>query len=310
MKDEDSSLAKILDTNRALSKTNSLSVVVPITKMAGRFENLESWLMEALECDIEVILVHDIQDEMTEVEIAAKFKIINHSKLKILEGKFKSPGLTRNKGISESTGEWIAFWDADDVPNPTAAQSLVDLSQDQGGVELIVGSYEVISPRGQSLVEARDGDINGMAVNPGMWRMIFTRELIRGKSFSDSKMGEDQEFVASLKPWDVSIMFSNVVLYRYYFGGDHQLTSDGNNLRDLVHVTKRLINRLEINNPKANNFLATLIIRQILTGFRRSGSEVRKEFVAIAILFTIKYAVFHPRRAASSVMKIIMLRGK
>ncbi|CAM8620132.1 Glyco_tranf_GTA_type domain containing protein [Candidatus Planktophila versatilis] len=310
MKDEDGSLAKILDTNRALSKTNFLSVIVPITKMAGRFENLESWLMEALECGIEVILVHDIQDEMTEIEIAVKFKTINHSKLKILEGKFESPGLTRNKGISESTGEWIAFWDADDVPNPRAAQSLLDLIQNQGGVELIVGSYEVISPSGQSLVEARDGDINGIAVNPGMWRMIFKRELMGGRSFSNSKMGEDQEFIASLKPWDLSIRFSKIVLYRYYFGGDYQLTSDGGNFKDLVHVTKRLINQLEISNSKANIFISTLIIRQIFTGFSRSGPKVKKEFVSIAALFTIKYVIFHPRRTASSVKNILKLRGK
>ena len=100
------------------------------------------------------------------------------------------------------------------------------------------------------------------------------------------------------------------MLYRYYFGGDYQLTSDGGNLKDLVHVTKRLINQLEISNSKANIFISTLVIRQIFTGFSRSGPKVKKEFVSIAALFTIKYVIFHPRRTASSVKNILKLRGK
>lgn len=310
MEYEESSLTEFPNPNRIPSEAQLLSVVVPITKMAGRFENLESWLMGALECEIEVILVHDVQDDLTGVEIAAKFKGINHSKLKFLEGKFNSPGLARNKGISESTGKWIAFWDADDVPNPQAAKSLVDSSQVQSAVQLIVGSYEVISPNGQTFIDARHGDINGVAVNPGIWRMIFKQDLMEGRSFSNSKMGEDQEFIASLKPWDLNIRYSETTLYRYYFGGGYQLTSDGNNLRDLVDVTKRLLNRLEIGNSKANTFIATLIIRQILTGLSRSGPKVKKEFASIAALFTIKYVIFHPRRTASSIRNILKLRGK
>jgi hypothetical protein len=143
-----------------------------------------------------------------------------------------------------------------------------------------------------------------------MWRMIFKRELVRGTFFSDSKMGEDQEFIASLNPWDLYIKYSEIALYRYYFGGDYQLTSDGSNLRDLVHVTKRLMNRLEIGRSKANTFIATLVIRQILTGLSRSGPKVKKEFVGIAALFAIKYVIFHPRRTASSISNILKLRGK
>lgn len=307
---EDSDLTKFPNPNRIPSETQLLSVVVPITRMAGRFENLESWLMGALDREIEVILVHDVQDDLTGVEIAAKFKKINHPKLKFLEGKFKSPGLARNKGISESTGKWIAFWDADDVPNPQAAKSLVDLSQDQSAVQLIVGSYEVISPSGQTFIDARHGDFNGIAVNPGIWRMIFKRDLMEAGAFSNSKMGEDQEFIASLKPWDLNIKYSEITLYRYYFGGDYQLTSDGSNLRDLVQVTKRLMNRLEIGNSKANTFIAILIIRQILTGLSRSGPKVKKEFMSIAALFTIKYVIFHPWRTASGISNILKLRGK
>ncbi len=310
MEYEISSLTKFPNPNRIPSETQLLSVVVPITKMAGRFENLESWLMSALELEIEVILVHDVQDELTGVEIAARFKKINHSKLKFLEGRFNSPGLARNEGISKSTGKWIAFWDADDVPNPQAAKSLVDLIQDQSAVNLIVGSYEVISHDGKSFIDACHGGINGIAVNPGIWRMIFKRDLMEGRTFSNSKMGEDQEFIASLKPWNLNAKYSDITLYRYYFGGDYQLTSDGDNLRDLVEVTKRLMNRLEIGNAKANAFISTLIIRLILTGLSRSGPRVKKEFVSIAALFTIKYVIFHPRRTALSITNILKLRGK
>ena len=42
-----------------------IGAVVPMTRMAGRLENLESWLSIAVENNIGIVIVHDIQDEET-----------------------------------------------------------------------------------------------------------------------------------------------------------------------------------------------------------------------------------------------------
>lgn len=287
-----------------------LSVVVPITKMAGRLGNLESWVIDALRMKIEVILVHDFQDDTTSLEIDEKFKHLNDSNLKILEDRFNAPGLARNRGILESTRSWIAFWDADDIAYPGVALELLSQVQNKCGVDLIVGSYEVISQNGRTKIDATRGKLDGLAINPGIWRIILRRSLVSMNSFSNSKMGEDQEFLASIEPWNLNIIFSKEVLYQYYFGGSNQLTSNRNNLKALVSITKDLIDKLNTKNKKSSSFIATMIVRQILTGMKRSSKFSKLNFLILALRFTFKYAARHPLKAICIIVNILWSRGK
>ena len=49
---------------------HKLSCVVPVTRMAGELGNLESWVRESIKFDLEIIIVHDIQDFQTGIDWA------------------------------------------------------------------------------------------------------------------------------------------------------------------------------------------------------------------------------------------------
>ena len=44
--------------------------------------------------------------------------------IKILTGKFGSPGLGRNPGLTGASGEWACFWDSDDLGYPSPGSAL------------------------------------------------------------------------------------------------------------------------------------------------------------------------------------------
>ena len=68
-----------------------LTAIVPIHKMAGRLDDLESWVREALELDIQVILIHDFGDAETEKELINFVENQKSSDLKIDKWSFWRP---------------------------------------------------------------------------------------------------------------------------------------------------------------------------------------------------------------------------
>jgi uncharacterized protein YidB (DUF937 family) len=64
-------------------KTNasSLSVIIPMTRMAGRMQNLDSWLSNSAGLPINIVIVHDIQDSFTAEELKELVKKYNNLKI-------------------------------------------------------------------------------------------------------------------------------------------------------------------------------------------------------------------------------------
>ena len=62
-----------------------LSVVVPITKMAGNLENLATWLSEINPGIFEVFIIHDVQDSETGNELRDILAKLESKEIKLIE---------------------------------------------------------------------------------------------------------------------------------------------------------------------------------------------------------------------------------
>ena len=266
------------------SSTNSLenpvlSVVIPITKMAGKLENLSSWLHSVHRYSIQVIIVHDIQDERTASELDSLLVAIKSDKISLFEGQFDSPGLARNEGIRHVNGAWVAFWDSDDIPIlKEVFQSIEGASPE---ASTLICSFQVVSHETKQILWSapRFKPTNNSAqisAFPGMWRMIFKKEIIEVSKFREFKMAEDQLYLIENNLANNNVIFFHAVTYSYFVGFPDQLTSQKEKIGDLADVISIIV---KLEKQQWSELDLRLIARLTLTALTRGNLRVKNRTI-------------------------------
>lgn len=224
----------------------TLTIIVPVRNISGRAENLSRWVPDAILNNVRVILINDGSQDCTGEDLA-KLKSTNNSDLiLILETDVKSPGLARNLGLEKVDTPWFAFADADDF---VVVDNLIKLVNGtiKTGKLLGIGSYEA-----QSLVTGKkfrvtppsdniSRDIQHLVKRMGFWRAVYSHEHFGKIRFSRFKMGEDYLYLSQILDTCSSFFPSQDVIYRYYYGGSNNLTSNRINMIDMIYVLQAII---------------------------------------------------------------------
>lgn len=266
-----------------------LGVVVPLTRLAGKFEPIKSWIHEALDLKIKVIFVHDINDEYTSGELWDLVNSLDSELLSVYEHRNLGPGGARNLGLSKLDTKWVVFWDADDYPVPRAVLQMV-IQADQKDFKACVGGYKVQHQETKKTV------LNllprykfQIAINPGIWRWGFRHESIEHSPFPHIRMGEDQVFIANFLNQHPEFYQFNFIVYTYITGNPYQLTSTKGNIIDLLPALESFQNENGTKSFNKTFFISVLKIRIIGT-LLRNISNLDKLKV-IRIFLTQAYAV-------------------
>ena len=193
-----------------------LSIVIPVYN-AGRFlrETLDSILAQTFQ-DFQVIAVDDgSTDDSRQIldECLESFG----GRLTLLSQENQGGWAARNAGIPYIEGEFVVFFDADDVMEPECLQKLVSC-QEQTGAELVDGGRTIIDETGAELVYKGFEEIREAAgeplkllfverTDPEVWQMLmhlaavpgtklYRTDLIRkyGITFGRTRIGQDLNF--------------------------------------------------------------------------------------------------------------------
>lgn len=270
--------------------------------MAGRMANLDSWLAECADLSINIVIVHDIQDPRTSTDLGKLVKKYDHLAIQLIEGTFGSPGLARNAGLKSSRSAiWTAFWDADDVPNPR--EVLTVTAEVDAKYEVIIGNFTVDSPGGVTAFKHHE-QIENVALNPGLWRMVFHSSVLDGVEFCDSRMGEDQLMLIDLNLGSRRIHFSGKNFYQYFQGNPMQLTSSQDSINEVQKTLTLVYKRMLKNHRLRNKFSEIVLLRLLITTiFRTKGMKK----VSLVIKHSLIILQIRPQtffRFISSVCKI------
>lgn len=267
-------------------KSNSplLSVVVPISGMAGQLDRMKNWIRIIDFKSCEVVLVHDFRDSVTSVELEGFIKEINHHNLKLLTGKWGNPGGARNSGIDASSGEWITFWDSDDSPNTEAVLAALNSGIE---AEVHVGGFEIAdSISGIIKATFHSESISDIYLNPGLWRMIFKRSILGTTRFPELLMGEDQDFLMKLKLSGKSIAFHETIFYRYFTGNAGQLTSQRDAIKDLNKTILETFKCFRSSTLSEKRLVGLMLVKQFSTLVKRNFSiEIMRSLPLIIYSF-------------------------
>ena len=252
----------------------NLTVVVPVTLMAGKLHRLENAVTECVRLGIETIIIHDIRDSETELELREMESKFESKLLKVFTEKLGSPGMARNLGLLHAAGAWISFWDSDDAPVPSAFKSMIEKAQ-LAGKNVAVGSFKFLAEveNSQTKTKVFGTRLKDIGRMPGIWRFAFKREFITSTKFTEYRMGEDQVFLASLKINSDQIYRSSDVVYLYDHNFHGQLTRDLNAITDTKKAYKAIID-IDYSKESSNELAMVFLSRLMLTGLKYSGGSI------------------------------------
>lgn len=241
-----------------------LTVIVPISRMFGKMQNLMSWLISVDDHECEVIIVHDKQDEGTSEELKQLLQKLDSQKVEFLEGSFGSPGLARNFGKSHATGTHVMFCDSDDV---LQLSSVLEVIEKNPNNSVIIGSYTAVNSLSSQkfIIHPVPENLFQLAKSPGMWRFIFRSEVVKNIDFAEFCMGEDQLFLAQVGMFSQDIVRVSETLYHYYTNNSSQLTSQKDRIPDLISVIHCLKEEEGRFDGKNRAFVKLLVLKNSLT---------------------------------------------
>lgn len=258
------------------SNAKLLTVIVPLTQMAGRMANLASWLSTSADLPMSIVIVHDIQDPQTSVELDGLIKRYDHLEIELIEGVFGSPGLARNAGLKSPLATWTIFWDADDLPFPE--EVFVALAEADANSDVVIGNFTTSSVEGITPSRHRES-IEKVALNPGLWRMVIRSSVISGINFSSTRMGEDQLFLIDLNLGSRRIHFSDKNFYQYFQGNPMQLTTSQDSINEVEKTLKLAHQRLLANVNLRNKFSEIILLKLFVTTIFRTKGNSRLDLI-------------------------------
>ena len=248
--------------------TPIISVIVPISNMGGKLGYLKEWVRAIDFNSYQVILVHDVKDEVTGLELQELVGRFEGKKPLLLNGQYGSPGAARNAGLAYAESSWVAFWDSDDQPNPCEFLKMVEIAQAEsssvaiggyGKTSMETGFEEFIS------VPAQNSSLAHVYFEPGLWRWAFLKTVIAGLNFPEIRMAEDQVFLSRINLKNSKIYFHNRVVYSYSVHRTGQLTMDPIAVRDIaIAVDLELENYYKSCKPM-DLFLTSILLKQAIS---------------------------------------------
>ena len=263
-------------------RAQKLSAIVPITNYFQHKSNIEKIIRDSAPMGVELILVLDRESSQAHEDLTILLKKSNGCGL-VIENDSGNPGGARNAGLVCATAEWITFWDCDDEPLISEIFEMI-LGSASAENQVLVGSYQTRSIKDKESISQilnLDSWEIDLGLNPGIWRFVFSRDVVNDIRFPDARMGEDQIFLQRVFAKEPEVSLSKVVTYVYRTNVPNQLTGGKQNLKDLVNVNQIAIHEFD-RSSKHSMIPRTMIIRQLLTLSQSAGLSVLKRLTYLA----------------------------
>lgn len=265
-----------------------LSIIVPVTKMHGRLHNFKKMVEDTSNFSIQLIVVHDIDDDKTGREL--QIILNNKTNIKLIEGKYGSAGAARNAGLELVDSEWVGFWDSDDKPEVKQYLDLVAKVKEEQNL-VGYGNFLKISATPNKLQKSKnsfniEGATNSLKLhkNPGIWRWIFASEVLKNTKFSNLKLGEDVCFLFSILQKVDKVTTSSQVVYKYFVDDPLQSTVLWKNDTRIFLVIK-FMNENFISNQKNQNITIGLLVNQFYSSLKLD--KLKYKVISIKLFINI-----------------------
>ena len=181
-----------------------ISVIIPVY-------NGEKYIEEAIESilaqtykNVELIVINDGSTDKS-FEKIKPYLTLQH--IRYIEQKNKGTAAARNAGIRNSSGEYIAFLDHDDLWLPYKLEHQVEYMRENPEIGLVHGKFAFIDKSGKSLQKKRKFiGISGMCFQDlfllnriGLVTVLIRRECIQKAGYFDEEIKFCEDYAMWLR---------------------------------------------------------------------------------------------------------------
>ena len=230
-----------------------ISIIVPVY-------NVEKYLRQCVESikaqafhDWELILVDDGSTDSSGLICDSFAK--TDSRIRVIHLSNCGPAEARNRGISASSGSFLAFIDSDDMVSPHYLQVLLEMmEQAKAGISSVAFSRFLDKPdketgfpdirharvaSGEKALERilyQTGTINN-----SVWGKLFSRDLWENIAFKPGILYEDLEVTCRIFPKCDRVVHLDVPLYYYRDTPGSALSTLSVHRRDVITVAENMV---------------------------------------------------------------------
>lgn len=212
-----------------------ISVLMPVYNGENTIQRSLDSLLDQGMVPFELVAVNDCSTDNT-LEVLERFSINapKHISVKIIQHK-ENGGVAkaRNTALSNATGEYILWLDADDYYAPNAFEQLISLPE----TDIVGYNYYLQNEAKLRLIDCPKSETPESALHSicegkmkwNLWAFMIRRELIEQYSIRfipDSNMGEDLYFMGQVLYYANSIQTHNEPLYYYITSNQSSLTKN------------------------------------------------------------------------------------
>lgn len=177
-----------------------ISVIIPVWNGEKTIQDTINSVLNQTISDIEVIVINDGSQDST-LDIVSK---ILDPRLKVFSYDHANANVSRNRGLSHASGEYISFIDADDLWTPDKLEAQLKALQANPEAGVAYSWTDYIDESGQFLRQGSHVTVNG-DVYAKLLLVNFlengSNPLIRKQAFT--KVGIFDESLPAAQDWDM-----------------------------------------------------------------------------------------------------------
>jgi glycosyltransferase involved in cell wall biosynthesis len=272
-----------------MRKTPFYSVIIPFYNASMVISNSITSIINQEFNNFEVIFVDDGSvDDSVEIINSYNFK----DPVKIISQKNKGQGAARNNGILCSTGEYIAFLDADDIWYPNKLLDMYEFINNYGG-DVISHDEKII--KNDSVI-----GIHKCGPYSSYEDLLFKRNclspsatIVKKSVLIDIGLFDESEELRGVEDFDLWLRiakkkykfnFYNIVLGEYIYHNSNEVLKSGFPLKEL-NVFRKHFNSLT--NSQKVKFGKQINYKKKILYFTRGYGLMKKGYVFSSIKYVI-----------------------
>lgn len=287
---------------------HKISIIVPVYNASQTLSRCVNSLLNQEYANTEIILINDGSSDNSASLCDAY--ALQHSSVKVFHQKNQGVSQARNKGIEESTGDYILFVDSDDYLEPNCLSTLLalppaDITYMSSNVHYSTGDFTSyhLSNRYCTKKEDIENEILHLKCNPQgyvyfgyTWNKLFKASIIREHHIRFIKglsFYEDDAFTLEFFKHATSLRTLSDSLYNYVItvGG---LTMAANSCEEFeMLVNANALNAQFIRNRELLSYEYQRLFQFLLQGIQQARRQGRrhmyKHLVKRAHTFYLQY---------------------